>query len=73
MKTIALIGSPRKDGNCDQIVSRLLDNIDGYTKKYYWSFLALYRFDWASINKQRVSNHRRHQYKPPRNTRIRNH
>ena len=35
MKTIALIGSPRKEGNCDQLVSKLLDNIEGYTKKFY--------------------------------------
>ena len=35
MKTIALIGSPRKGGNCDQLVSKLVDNIEGYTKKFY--------------------------------------
>ena len=32
IKTIALIGSPRKNGNCDQLVSKLLDNIEGFTK-----------------------------------------
>ena len=35
MKTIALIGSPRKNGNCDQLVSKLAENIEGYTKKFY--------------------------------------
>ena len=35
MKTVALIGSPRKGGNCDQLVSKLLDKMDGFTKKYY--------------------------------------
>lgn len=35
MKTIALIGSPRKEGNCDQLVSKLFDNIEGFTKKFY--------------------------------------
>ena len=35
MKTIALIGSPRKEGNCDQLVSKLFENMEGYTKKFY--------------------------------------
>ena len=35
MKTIALIGSPRKNGNCDQLASKLLDSTEGFTKKFY--------------------------------------
>jgi multimeric flavodoxin WrbA len=35
MKTIALIGSPRKEGNCDKLVSKLLEKIDGDTEKFY--------------------------------------
>ena len=29
MKTVAIVGSPRKDGNCDILVNKLLEKIDG--------------------------------------------
>ena len=35
MKTVAIVGSPRKDGNCDVLVNQLVDKIDGDKKVYF--------------------------------------
>lgn len=35
MKTVAIVGSPRKDGNCDILVNKLLEKIDGEKSIYY--------------------------------------
>lgn len=35
MKIVAVIGSPRKEGNCDTIVKELLNNVDADTTTYY--------------------------------------
>lgn len=35
MKTIAIIGSPRKDGNCDYLVNTLVDELDGDKDVYF--------------------------------------
>ena len=34
MKTVAIVGSPRKDGNCDILVNKLLEKIDGEKSKF---------------------------------------
>lgn len=35
MKTIAIVGSPRKEGNCDILVNELVEKLDGDKKIYY--------------------------------------
>ncbi len=35
MKTVAIVGSPRKDGNCDILVNKILEQIDGDKSIYY--------------------------------------
>ena len=35
MKTVAIVGSPRREGNCDILVNKLLEQIDGEKDIYY--------------------------------------
>ncbi len=35
MKTIAIVGSPRKEGNCDILVNELVEKLEGDKKIYY--------------------------------------
>lgn len=35
MKTVAIIGSPRKGGNCDILVNKLVEQIEGETETYF--------------------------------------
>ncbi|MBO7718688.1 MAG: flavodoxin family protein, partial [Methanosphaera sp.] len=32
MKVLGIVGSPRKDGNCDVLVKKFLDNVEGDTE-----------------------------------------
>lgn len=41
MKTVAIVGSPRKDGNCDILVNKLLEKIDGEKSIYYLNELDI--------------------------------
>ena len=41
MKTVALIGSPRKKGNCDILVNKLVEKIDGETEVIYLNDMNL--------------------------------
>ena len=41
MKTIALIGSPRKDGNCDILVNKLVEKLDGEKEVLFLNELDL--------------------------------
>ena len=41
MKTVAIVGSPRKDGNCDILVNKVLEKIDGEKSIYYLNELDI--------------------------------
>lgn len=41
MKTTAIIANPRINGNCDQIVSKIAENLDGEVNKYYLNKLDI--------------------------------
>ena len=41
MKTVAIVGSPRKDGNCDILVDKVLEKIDGEKSIYYLNELDI--------------------------------
>ncbi len=41
MKTVAIVGSPRKDGNCDILVNKLLEQIDGEKTTYFLNDLDM--------------------------------
>ena len=41
MKTVAILGIPRKDGNCDILVNKLLEKIDGEKSIYYLNELDI--------------------------------
>ncbi|SDA66011.1 flavodoxin family protein [Methanobrevibacter millerae] len=41
MKTIALIGSPRKNGNCDILVNKVIEKIDGENEVFFLNELDL--------------------------------
>lgn len=41
MKTVALIGSPRKDGNCDILVNKLVEKIDDEKEVIYLNDMNL--------------------------------
>ena len=41
MKTVALIGSPRKKGNCDILVNKIVEKIDGETEVIYLNDMNL--------------------------------
>ncbi len=58
MKAVALIGSPRKGGNCDVIVKELMDSIDGDTKTYYLydQKVGPCQADMACVNQDCVLN-----------------
>ena len=35
MKTVAIVGSPRKEGNCDLLVKALCDKVDGDVESFF--------------------------------------
>ena len=42
MKTVAIVGSPRKDGNCDVLVNKLLEKIDGEKSIYLMNWISVF-------------------------------
>ena len=41
MKVIAIVGSPRKGGNCDTLVTKMVEKIDGDVSVYYLNDLEM--------------------------------
>lgn len=41
MKTVAIVGSPRKDGNCDLLVKALCDKLEGDVESFFLNDLNL--------------------------------